>query len=257
MGLSETIIAAMIGAGATMATAIFQLIRNRAPVDVRPKKNRVRSLFATIALMIGCIVGGYAWSSLRAVNASEEMRSTLQTEITRQFAALAAGRSDEGDAAGDAHPQDEMNAPVSITHPAGGTAESLARLAPCRPAAEPDHPDATAAPAACSEQSAHAVLLCAALPEAAQDPQLRVMVRTQSPDAEWLTGDLTSSMIGELQVSGPGPDPLPAGTACIQVANWSLSEPLLVRLLADYRLVPATPVPPPPTVVAPITAALQ
>ena len=52
MGLSETIVAAIIGALATMGTAIFQLVRNRAPSETRPKKNRTRSVLATIALMI-------------------------------------------------------------------------------------------------------------------------------------------------------------------------------------------------------------
>jgi hypothetical protein len=82
MGLSETIVAAIIGALATMGTAIFQLVRNRAPSETRPKKNRTRSVLATIALMIGCIVGGYAWSALRAVSAKEEMRATMQEEFT-------------------------------------------------------------------------------------------------------------------------------------------------------------------------------
>ena len=40
MDLSETILAAIIGALATMLTAIIQLMRNRAPVETRPKKNR-------------------------------------------------------------------------------------------------------------------------------------------------------------------------------------------------------------------------
>jgi hypothetical protein len=78
MGLSETIVAAIIGALATMLTAIFQLVRNRAPEGSKPRKNRMRSLLATIALMIGCIVGGYAWSSLRAVSAKEELQSTMK-----------------------------------------------------------------------------------------------------------------------------------------------------------------------------------
>src|SRR6185503_16339259 len=92
MGISETIVAAIIGALATMATAIVQLIRNRAPSDGRPKpkKNRLRSVLATIALMIGCIVGGYAWSALRAVSAKEELTATMQAEFTRQFAEFAA-----------------------------------------------------------------------------------------------------------------------------------------------------------------------
>ena len=97
MGISETIVAAIIGALATMLTAIVQLVRNRAPTDGRPKpkKNRMRSVLATIALMIGCIVGGYAWSSLRAVSAKEELAATMEAEFTKQFAALAARQNPE------------------------------------------------------------------------------------------------------------------------------------------------------------------
>src|SRR5688572_26508660 len=80
MDLSETIVAAIIGALATMGTAIFQLIRNRAPSDSRPKKNRVRSTFAIVLLMLGCIVGGYFWSELRAVGAKEEI-AALRAEL--------------------------------------------------------------------------------------------------------------------------------------------------------------------------------
>ena len=108
MGLSETIVAAIIGALATMGTAIFQLVRNRAPSETRPKKNRTRSVLATIALMIGCIVGGYAWSALRAVSAKEELRATMQEEFTRQFAEFAA----------------RQNQPAATTDPAGGTLAS-------------------------------------------------------------------------------------------------------------------------------------
>src|SRR4029079_18513255 len=101
MGLSETILAAIIGAVATMATAIVQLIRNSAPSDGRPKpkKSRMRSLFATIALMIGCIGGGYAWSAWRAVSAKEEMQATMQAELSRQFAEFAARQSQAANAA--------------------------------------------------------------------------------------------------------------------------------------------------------------
>ena len=57
MGLSETILAAIIGALATMATAIVQLIATARRAKARPKKNRMRSVFAIIALVIG------AWSA--------------------------------------------------------------------------------------------------------------------------------------------------------------------------------------------------
>ena len=97
MGISETIIASIIGALATMLTAIFQLVRNRAPSDGRPKpkKSRMRSMLATVALMIGCIVGGYAWSSLRAVSAKDDLKATMEAEFAEQFAALAARQNPE------------------------------------------------------------------------------------------------------------------------------------------------------------------
>ncbi len=51
----------------------------------------MRSVLATIALMIGCIVGGYAWSALRAVSASEELEAVMDAEVqansSRQFVA--------------------------------------------------------------------------------------------------------------------------------------------------------------------------
>jgi len=99
MGLSETIIAAIIGALATMGTAIFQLVRNRAPSETRPKKNRIRSLLATVALMIGCIVGGYAWSALRAVSMREEIESAMDARYQKQFSDLVAKLGAKPDAA--------------------------------------------------------------------------------------------------------------------------------------------------------------
>ena len=108
MGISETIVAAIIGALATMGTAIFQLVRNRAPSDGRPKpkKNRMRSVLATVALMIGCIVGGYAWSALRAVSAKDDLAATMEAEFTKQFAALAARQNpDSGGSPNPAGPE--------------------------------------------------------------------------------------------------------------------------------------------------------
>src|SRR5262245_66411188 len=104
MGLSETIVAAIIGALATMLTAIFGLMRNRAPAESRPKKNRVRSTFAMIALVLGAVVGGYAWSELRAVGAREEI-AALRADLK-----LAARTQD--DAANAAHTSQSQYSPT-------------------------------------------------------------------------------------------------------------------------------------------------
>src|SRR4051812_14004606 len=166
MGLSETILAAIIGAGATMATAIVQLIRNSAPSDGRPKpkKSRMRSLFATIALMIGCIVGGYAWSALRAVSAKEEMQATMQAELSRQFAEFATRQSQaasQSSAGGGALPAGNADS---------GSAESLALLPACRISAQSQD----AGPVACNEASAQSIALCAAIPARAEATNVHV-----------------------------------------------------------------------------------
>ena len=66
MGLSETIVAAIIGALATMGTAIFQLVRNRAPSETRPKKNRTRSVLATIDFALAAETESFDTPELRA-----------------------------------------------------------------------------------------------------------------------------------------------------------------------------------------------
>ena len=219
MGLSETIVAAIIGALATMGTAIFQLVRNRAPSETRPKKNRTRSVLATIALMIGCIVGGYAWSALRAVSAKEEMRATMQEEFTRQFAEFAA----------------RQNQPAATTDPAGGTlasgnrdagaAESVAQLPPCKIDAHPDE----VGPVICTERDAQPIALCAAIPADAQTSNIRVQARVPKSEAPWQERDAGATSIGNLHI-GAAPAEFPIDpelrSVCLDVANWSVEDTL-------------------------------
>src|SRR3954467_6129689 len=132
MGISETIVAAIIGALATMLTAIVQLVRNRAPSDGRPKpkKSRMRSALATIALMIGCIVGGYAWSALRAVSARDELRTTMEAELTKQFADFAERQHQLAAAGANGGGSDAAGNTIAARNGDHGSAESLAQLAP-------------------------------------------------------------------------------------------------------------------------------
>ena len=66
MGLSETILAAMIGAIATVSAAIFQLVmawRSKSKVDSRPKKGTaLRSIVSVMALMVASAAGGFLFS---------------------------------------------------------------------------------------------------------------------------------------------------------------------------------------------------
>jgi hypothetical protein len=235
MGLSETILAAIIGALATMGTAIFQLVRNRAPSDGRPKpkKNRVRSVLATVALMIGCIVGGYAWSSLRAVSAKDDLRATMEAEFTKQFAALAARQNPEA-ADLDANPQaDASGAAVSARSGETGSAESLAHLPPCKITTQPDE----IGPVTCTDRVAQPIALCAAIPSAALTTNVRVQARVPKSESPWLERDAGAPTLGSLRIAAaPAEYPVSADqrSVCLEVANWSVDDTLAVRVIVEY-----------------------
>lgn len=236
MGLSETIVAAIIGALATMGTAIFQLIRNRAPSDGRPKpkKSRMRSVMATIALMIGCIVGGYAWSALRAVSAKEELRLTMQEEFTRQFTEFAARQNLPPAPTSGA----EAAAALAASNGQAGSAESLAQLPPCRISAQ----TAEAGPVTCSESIAHTVALCAAVPAKSQTTNVRVQARVPKSESPWEERDAGAATLGSLHIAAAttetavSPD---LRAVCLGVANHSVQDELAVRLIVDYSFAPA------------------
>jgi hypothetical protein len=240
VGISETIIAAIIGALATMLTAIVQLIRNRAPSEGRPKKSRMHSLVATIALMFGCIVGGYAWSSLRAVSAKDDLRATMEAEFTRQFDALAARQSAAGQSPG-LPTVNPSGAALAARLGESGSAEGLAHLPPCRLDVEPE----AVGPVTCTDRMAHPVALCAAIPASAQASRVRVQARVPGSEGPWRERDAGSAMLGDLKIH-PQPAEFPVSadqrSVCLEVANTSVDDTLAVRLIVEYvlKITPAT-----------------
>jgi len=235
MGISETIVAAIIGALATMLTAIVQLVRNRAPSDGRPKpkKNRMRSVLATVALMIGCIVGGYAWSSLRAVSAKEDLKATMEAEFTRQFAALAAHQTPAGaDGTNPAAPGESGTA-IPARNGETGSAESLAHLPPCKISSQPDE----VGPVTCTERVSQTVALCASIPSAAHATNVRVQARVPKSESPWLERDAGAPTLGSLHIAAqPAEYPVSADkrSVCLDVANWSVDDTLAVRVIVEY-----------------------
>jgi len=235
MGISETIIASIIGALATMLTAIFQLVRNRAPSDGRPKpkKSRMRSMLATVALMIGCIVGGYAWSSLRAVSAKEELAATMEVEFTKQFAALAARQNPESAAGSTNGAGDASGAAIPARNGEAGSAESLAHLPPCKVGAHPDD----VGPVTCTDRVALPIALCASIPSAAHATNVRVQARVPKSESPWLERDAGAPTLGSLHIAAaPVEYPISADqrSVCLDVANFSVDDTLAVRVIVEY-----------------------
>jgi hypothetical protein len=230
MGISETIVAAIIGALATMGTAIFQLVRNRAPSETRPKKNRVRSLVATIALMIGCIVGGYAWSALRAISMREEIEQAMDVRYQKQFSELVTKLGAKPEAAA---PTAEPGTTIPTRNGQTGTAEAVARLPACHVNAQPDD----VGPVLCTEHVAQRIELCATVPAAARTTNVRLEARVPNSTEEWMTRDAGAATVGSVHVTGePAEYPTSADhrSVCLDVANWSATDTLAVRVTVDY-----------------------
>jgi hypothetical protein len=242
MGISETIIASIIGALATMLTAIFQLVRNRAPSDGRPKpkKSRMRSMLATVALMIGCIVGGYAWSSLRAVSAKDDLKATMKAEFAEQFAALAARQNPESEGNSANGGVDATGAAIPARNGEAGSAESLAHLPPCKVGAHADD----VGPVTCTDRVALPIALCASIPSAAHATNVRVQARVPKSESPWLERDAGAPTLGSLHIAAaPMEYPISADqrSVCLDVANYSVDDTLAVRVIVEYAFGGSSP----------------
>jgi hypothetical protein len=196
----------------------------------------MRSVLATIALMIGCIVGGYAWSSLRAVNAKDELRATMKAEFAEQFAALAERQMPESRVSG---PADGAGEASGSAFPArngeSGSAESLAHLPPCRLNAHPDD----VGPITCTDRVAQTIALCAAVPSGAQTSNIRVQARVPKSESPWMERDAGATMLGSLHIAeAPVESPVSADqrSVCLDVSNWSVEDTLAVRVIVDYTM---------------------
>src|SRR4026207_816620 len=94
MGLSETILAAVIGAVASGSGALFQLFmawRSR-KVDSRPKKGTTgRSLLSILALMVASAAGGFLCAGFLRHRSAGALRA-MRGELKDMRALIAQGR---------------------------------------------------------------------------------------------------------------------------------------------------------------------
>jgi hypothetical protein len=81
MGIPETIMAASIGAAATITTALFQLymaLRTGKPDQRRKKASMLKSAAAIAALMIASAAGGYVFAEYRQERALEDVHAVRE-----------------------------------------------------------------------------------------------------------------------------------------------------------------------------------
>lgn len=247
MGLSETILAAMIGAAATTTTALFQIFtafKARGKVDVKPRRGTaVRSIVAVLALMVASAAGGFLYSELLKQRNSEDILA--MREELRELKELTASsmRKSETPAA---LPAEAVRVSVAESSPqseeTGGRAESIVYVPACRRAPEPG-----VAAAACTEGDAQRVALCGSIPSYARAHRVELFAQRDAVQHPWdqhrvgLEDDLGGARFtGRSFEYAQGQD---TKAVCTSFLQWSSDHPHIARIVVHYGFgAPAEPV---------------
>jgi hypothetical protein len=240
MGLSETILAAMIGALATVTTALFQLYTgfkqarsSKSSVDTRPKKgSTMRSVLAVLALMVASAAGGFLYSEFMKQRSAEDMRA-MRNELGELRALIASGRDAvKAQAQEVAAPQPEPKA--AKTMPAAmetvsDRVESVVYVPACR-ASNPTE--------ACKEQDAQRIALCGTIPAYARVNQIRLFAQPDAMQHPWEKHQATFEQdLGGARFTGKsfeyaqGAD---AKAVCVNFMQWSSEHPHIARIIVQF-----------------------
>jgi hypothetical protein len=233
MGLSETILAAMIGAIATVSAAIFQLVmawRSRSKVDSRPKKGTtMRSIFAVMALMVASAAGGFLYSEFLKQRNAEDLRA-MRDELKDLRGLIAQGRDQVhgGDASG--AQQAGMVMPIAMK---GGdvedSVESIAYVPACR---------RTDAATACAEADAQRIALCGTVPAYARVDRIELFAQPDAVQHSWESHKAAFEQdLGGARFTGKSFEYAQANelkAVCVNFMQWSSEHPHIARILVQY-----------------------
>jgi hypothetical protein len=240
MGLSETILAAMIGAIATVGTAIFQLLtafKARGKPEVKPKRGTtLRSILAVFALMVASAAGGFLYSQLLRERDAEDFRAMRQE--LRELRDLTASRVREREeqladsARLEAAPA--MPALTTSFEPAMGTAESVAYVPACR--VSPVAADRVTSD--CQESDAQRIALCGTIPAYARVSNIALYAQPDAVQHPWeqhtaaLEADLGGARFtGKTFEYAQGQE---LKAVCVNFVQWSSQHPHIARIVLQY-----------------------
>ena len=248
MDLSETIVAAMIGAGATVATATFQLFmafRSR-KADSRPKRsNGIRSALAVFGLLLGAAVAGFAYSELRMEREREDTRA-MEQRISDRLQALANGQFAQ-------HRNNGAN-DATLLAAAGGSpvparSEAMVHIAACRSQTLAYGND----PVGCDAANANRAALCASVPSQADVLDVQLFARADGASREWGQSRVSidqeiggARFVGSTFEVEQGADDRKA--VCANFLQWNNERGHEARIVVVYTISPAIAVakePPP------------
>lgn len=234
---SDGLVAAVIGALATVVTALIQLriswrkeLRERERGQPITKKTRRGPVLVVFALMLAAGIGGFALSqyfvSLREGD-RDALRADLQSklsEINATALRLAEARMNERKEI----ETEVQRADASRQGEEGAAASAL--VGPCRPeyGGKPE----------CTEQSAMRVTVCASVPASATVKEVQLYIRSDDKQS-WADARVQAGQeAGQARFAEKFSERSEEGAkvVCQAFSNWSHEKTRLARIVVKYAI---------------------
>ena len=236
MGISESVLAAMIGAIATIGTAIFQLIINwkKQSGDRRVvSKGGIRSLLWVVTLMLASGVGGFAYSEYLSQGRREENHE-LRQELQQQLQTLAASTSRLEQVRLNAQSVvDSQTRQAEERRRGAEGVEALVQLPACKGRAS-----ASGADHGCAESEALRAAVCAVVPASALVSEIQLFTRPEDSQQSWSESHVVAGQdVGGAKFLDASFERAHTDTTkevCFNFAHWSADKGRAARIVVRY-----------------------
>jgi hypothetical protein len=237
MTMSETVLAAMIGASATLATALFQLFSAaRGKVDSRGGgRSLIRTTLSIVALMAASAVGGYFYAETRADNTRKDLQQ-MRDEFSAQLKAVASSTARiESLQTSRVQASALPTVQLAATTVAAQEAESVVHVPACHAGTPAEGEER----AACDHSNAQRLSLCASIPAGAIIQDVHLFSRPESASPDWnlhrvgFDQDSDSARFVEKPYEQVVSADLKA--LCVNYVHFNSERAHLARLMVQYR----------------------
>jgi hypothetical protein len=226
----------MIGATATIGTAIFQLVMNwrKQSGDRRVSKGGLRSLLWMVTLMLASGVGGFAYSEYLS-QARREDAHQLRQELQQQLATLASSTAKLEQVRLNAQSVVDAQTRQAEERRRGMEGvEGLVQLPACKGRASASGGERPA----CAEGDAQRVAVCAVVPASAQVTEVQLFTRQDDSQQNWAESRVeTSQDAGKARFLDAPFERVHTDASkevCFNFAHWGADKGRAARIVVRY-----------------------
>ena len=235
MNMSDPVMAALIGASATFATALFQLLINARRQAAeraagKPASRKAGTWLAIFALTLAAAVGGYAFAEYQGFRDREDDKALRQEmQLRLRDIGNAAVRLER------AGLQTDADARLAAERRRGAEGVvAVIGLPPCLSSQSVPEPSA-----GCNEGTALHASVCASIPATAVVTEVQVFTRLEDSQQSWLEARVQPGQdAGAAKFVDPYYERAQADgkEVCQRFVHWNSQKARLARILVKFAL---------------------